>query len=297
MLAFGLLGGLSSSIIWTSSIATVGHWFMNNRGVAIGLATTAGGFGGVCYPLVFTSLSRRIGFAWTMRCFALVSCVSFLGGHFLMRTRLPKNPGAKVLFDWRGFQDKRFTVTMTAIFLLDWAVMVPPAYITTYATARGFSTISPHILAILNSASIVGRGLPGLVADKIGRFNVMIICSALSAASILALWLNSSSHPGLLIGFAIAYGLFSGSAFSLTPVCVAQLCNTEVFATRYGTAYSVVSFATLAGVPISGSILDSGSGDPYLGLIGFCGAAYSAATVLFVIARGISHNWRVLSVF
>lgn len=297
MLAFGLLGGTSSSIIWTSSIATVSHWFMNNRGVAIGLATTAGGFGGVCYPMVFTHLSPRIGFTWTMRCFALISGLSFLCSIILLKTRLPKNPRSKVLFDWTGFKDLRFTITMSAIFILDWAVMVPPAYITTYAKARGFDTISPHILAILNSASIVGRGLPGLVADKVGRFNVMIACSAMSALSIFAIWLNSASHVSLLIGFAASYGFFSGSAFSLTPVCVAQLCKTEEFATRYGTAYSIVSFATLAGVPISGSILDSGSKNQYPALIMFCGAAYSAATILFVIARGISHNWRLLSVF
>jgi MFS family permease len=297
MVAFGLLGGISSSIIWTSSIATVGHWFMRNRGIAMGLATTAGGFGGVCYPLIFARLSRQIGFPWTMRAFALISGLSFFCSFVLMRTRLPRSSRSHVLFDWQGFKDIRFTITMAAIFILDWAVMVPPAYITTYAAARGFNTISPHILAILNSASIIGRGLPGLVADKVGRFNVMIICSMMSALSIFAFWLSSRSNAGLLIGFAVSYGFFSGSAFSLTPVCVAQLCNTEEFATRYGTAYSVVSLATLAGVPISGIILDSGTNDQYSALIIFCGVAYTVATILFFIARGLGYGWGLTGVF
>ncbi|KAM6523003.1 hypothetical protein FALCPG4_012608 [Fusarium falciforme] len=297
MLAFGCLGGISSSIIWTTSIATLGHWFMQNRGLATGLATAAGGFGGLYYPLVFSRLSRHIGFAWTMRCFALISTSCFLCSLALLKTRLPRNSRSRVVLDWKGFKDVRFTLTMAAIFVLDWAVLVPPAYITTYASFHGLTNISPHILAILNSASTFGRGLPGLVADRAGRFNVMIICSTMSALSIFGLWLHAESSITLLLCFAIVYGFFSGTAYSLTPVCVAQLCRTEEYATRYGTAYSVVSFATLAGVPISGNILGAGGGKQYSALISFCGAAYATSTILFVLAKGVSQSWKFLTVF
>ncbi|KAF4462767.1 monocarboxylate transporter 2 [Fusarium albosuccineum] len=297
MLAFGCLGGISSSIIWTTSIATLGHWFMQNRGLATGLATTAGGIGGLCYPLVFSHLSHQIGFAWTMRCFALISASCFLGSLALLKTRLPRNSNSRIVLDWKGFRDIRFTLTMAAIFVLDWAVLVPPAYITTYASFHRLNNIAPNILAILNSASTVGRGLPGIVADKAGRFNVMIISSIISALSIFGLWLHAGSRTSLLLCFAIAYGFFSGTAYSLTPVCVAQLCRTEEYATRYGTAYSVVSFATLAGVPISGNILGAGGGDRYPALIMFCGTAYATSAILFVIAKGVSQNWKILSIF
>ncbi|KAJ3534011.1 hypothetical protein NM208_g7725 [Fusarium decemcellulare] len=297
MLGFGCLGGISSSIIWTTSIATLGHWFMQNRGLATGLATTAGGIGGLCYPLVFSRLARQIGFAWTMRCFALISAFCFLGSMALLKTRLPGNSNSRVVLDWKGFRDVRFMLTMAAIFVLDWAVLVPPAYITTYASFHRLNNIAPNILAILNSASTLGRGLPGIIADKAGRFNVMIISSILSALSIFGLWLHAGSSPSLLLCFAIAYGFFSGTAYSLTPVCVAQLCRTEEYATRYGTAYSVVSFATLAGVPISGNILGAGGGDRYPALIMFCGTAYATSAILFVIAKGVSQNWKLLSIF
>lgn len=297
MLAFGCLGGISSSLLWTVSIATLGEWFMRNRALATGLATTAGGLGGVCYPLIFSKLLRIIGFAWAMRCFALISMLCFLCSQFLLKTRLPRTSESRVILDWKGFRDFRFSLTMAAIFILDWAVLVPPAYITTYASFNGHKTLSPHILAILNSASTIGRVLPGLAADKAGRFNVMIVCSFMSSVSIFGLWLNATSNSSLLICFALTYGFFSGTAFSLTPVCVAQLCRTEEYATRYGTAYGIVSFATLAGVPISGNILDSGSGNDYSALILFCGAAYTASTILFILARGLSQKWKIFVVF
>ncbi|KAF5685401.1 MFS monocarboxylate transporter [Fusarium denticulatum] len=297
MLAFGCLGGLSSSIIWTTSIATLGHWFMQNRGLATGLATTAGGIGGLCYPLAFSHLSSRIGFAWTMRCFALITFLCFLASLPLLKTRLPANPTSRLVLDWKGFKDTRFTLTMMAIFILDWAVLVPPAYITTYTSFHKLNDLSPNILAILNSASTLGRCLPGIVADRLGRFNVMIICATLSTLSIFCLWLQTRSNAAVVIAFAVTYGFFSGTAFSLTPVCVAQLCRTEEYATRYGTAYGVVSFATLAGVPISGLILGTGDGNHYSALVLFCGTAYAVSAILFLFAKGFSKDWRLLSVF
>lgn len=297
LLAFSILGGIASSILWTSSIATLGHWFQLNRGLATGLATTAGGFGGVTIPILFNQLTPRIGFAWSIRCFALLSVFCFFTSLLLLKTRLPRNRQARLMLDWGGFKDIRFVLTISAIFILDWAVLVPPAYLTTYSSSHGFNSISPHILAILNAASIFGRGIPGPVADRLGRFNVMILCSALCAFSIFGLWLNAGSSAVITVAFAVLYGFFSGSAYSLTPVCVAQLCRTENYATRYGTAYGVVSLATLGGIPISGNILSTGNGENYQALILFCGAAYAGSTGLFVIARGVSSGWSILNKF
>jgi MFS family permease len=246
---------------------------------------------------MFTQLVTRIGFAWTIRCFALLSAACFLGGTLLLKTRLPRNTRARLALDWRGFRDIRFLLTMSAIFILDWAVLVPPAYITTYASHQDLDSIAPHILAILNAASIFGRALPGPIADRIGRFNVMILCSTICTVSIFGLWYPlGSSVPGLVV-FAITYGFFSGSAYSLTPVCVSQLCKAEEYASRYGTAYGVVSLATLAGVPLSGTIMSAGGGGRYDFLILFCGATYGMATILFVVARGVSSGWRVCTKF
>jgi MFS family permease len=228
-----------------------------------------------------------------MRCFAALSAACFLLGIFLLKTRLPRNMRARLFFDWRGFRDTRFVLTMSAIFILDWAVLVPPAYITTYATSKPLDSIAPHILAVLNAASIFGRALPGPIADKIGRFNVMILCSAICTLSIFGMWYGLGSNVSGLIVFAITYGFFSGSAYSLTPVCVSQLCKTEEYASKYGTAYGVVSLATLAGVPLSGTILGADRGKSYDNLILFCGATYGMATVLFVVARGVGGGWRV----
>ncbi|KAH7364736.1 major facilitator superfamily domain-containing protein [Rhexocercosporidium sp. MPI-PUGE-AT-0058] len=298
MLGFSILGGTSSSLIWTSTIATIGHWFSMRRGLATGLATTAGGIGGVIFPLLLNTLIPRLGFPWSIRIIALFSTFSCGTGILLTSTRIPPSISQKPLFDMTGFKDTCFSLTVAAIFLIDLAVVLPPAYLPAYALDHGYTTASAtHLLVFLNAATVLGRGLPGILADRLGRFNIMIISSTLSTLAIFLLWLLSSSSVATLIAFTLIFGIFSGTAYSLTPVCVAQLCSTEEYATKYGTAYGIVSFATLIGNPIAGAILGGGEGKKYRELIVFCGGVYAASTVLFVLARAKGGGWKVRKTF
>lgn len=296
MLGFSILGGLSASLIWTSTIATIGHWFSARRGLATGLATTAGGIGGIIFPLLLQTLIPRVGYSWTILIIAIICIVFGAIAVTFMSTRLPTE--RKPIIDFQGFRDKRFTITIAAIFIIDLAVLVPPSFITTYAIAHGLEpSYSYQLLAILNAASVIGRGLPGLVADRWGRFNVMTFSSLGCTLLILALWMFAGDSIIAITAFSILFGIFSGTAYSLTPVCVSQLCRTEDYGTRYGTAYGLVSFATLLGIPLSGLILGSGSGVNYKGLVWFCGGLYAIATGLFALARAFGTGWKLLKIY
>lgn len=295
MLGFAILGGISGSLIWTSTIATIGHWFSARRGIATGLATTAGGFGGIIFPLLIERLMPQLGYSRTICVLALIAAFSSFVGILLMSTRISSTADKSPIFDIAGFKDPTFSLTVAAIFMIDLAVVLPPAYLTSYALHHGFSsTLSYQLLAFLNATTVIGRGLPGFIADKWGRFNVMIISSIVSTIMILSLWMFAEDNLALLVTFTVLFGIFSGTAYSLTPVCVAQLCQQENYATRYGTAYGLVSFATLIGNPLAGAIL--GPGKNYKSLIGLCGGVYAASAILFVLARGKGGGWK-LTVF
>lgn len=85
----------------------------------------------------------------------------------------------------------------------------------------------------------------------------------------LALWLSAGSNTAAIVAYAILFGLWSGSAISLAPVCVAQISTTEDFGKRYGTTYSLVSVGALFAIPIAGEIMkvqsDSGETENYFG--------------------------------
>jgi MFS family permease len=113
-----------------------------------------------------------------------------------------------------------------------------------------------------------GRCLQGLVADRVSRFNVMVLTSLICSILTLALWLKAGNSLAGIICYAVFLSFWSGPAFSLTPVCISQVCATEDCGKRNGTTFIIVSFGTLVGIPIVSAIQGRGGGE-YGGLTAF----------------------------
>ncbi|TQV92442.1 riboflavin transporter MCH5 [Cordyceps javanica] len=291
LLSFGVLGGASASLLFNPGLAAIGHWFAKRRALATGVACTAGGLGGILFPLVILYLAPRIGFPWAIRVIALLCAVFLAVACVTLRKRLPNNSRAGAAVDLRALRDTKFATTTLAIFLVEFAVFIPYTYISSYALHAGVPARRAYLLnALLNAGAVPGRALPGYIADRFGVFNTMCATAGTCAAFILALWYNAGEDEGLITAFAVVFGFWSGAAISLTPVCVGQVCRVEDLGKRNGTAFFVASFGTLVGVPIAAAVLERDGGD-YGGLIVFGGAFYFAAFAAFVLARGVAGGW------
>ncbi|KDQ50160.1 hypothetical protein JAAARDRAFT_591154 [Jaapia argillacea MUCL 33604] len=330
LLTFGILCGMGTSLLFTPSIAAIGHWFLRRRGEVTGIAATGGSIGGIVFPLLIQHTAPKMGFGWSLRIVGFVMVALCAGGILLVRGRSEifqsqtspasiKSPtsshtevnsrperqkafgGAKI--DFTAFKDPRFALTTIGVFMIEWGLFIPLTYLTSHAIAIGIpQAFSYQLLAILNTGSVFGRWLPGLLADRMGRFNTMILTVLFCLVTIFGFWLTSGyaeSHgarKALLIVFGLCYGFGSGTGISLTPVCVGQICSTQDYGKRYGTCYFVVSFGALTGIPIAGAIL-SADNNQYLGLIMFCGATYIAALGFFVAARIVGAGWRLETIY
>lgn len=227
----------------TPAVAAVGHYFLLKRGTAMGVAYISGSLGGIVFPLMLQSLLPTVGFAWSARILAFVLLLLIVLANLLIRTRLPPTPAGRLLPDFSVFKDSAFAFCTLGIFFLEWGLFVPLAYISSYAVDHGHTaTFSFQIVAVLNAGSFFGRWLPGLLSDKMGRYNIIIITIALCVITILALWLPTQNSETMLILFVVCFGFASGSNLSLAPVCVGQLCRTENYARYYSTCYTIASF-------------------------------------------------------
>ena len=299
LLVFGVLGGIGTSLIFSPSFAAVGHWFLRRRGQMTGLAAAGGSLGGIVYPLSLQALFPRIGFAWSTRVVALCDLILLVVANLCIRSRLPpKKPSREnILPDFRIFRDPIFALMTLGVFFIEWGLFIPLAYISSYSLAHGVKeSLAYQMLAILNVGSCFGRYFPGLIADKIGRFNAMILTISLCLVSTFAFWLPAGDHVALIIVFALIFGFASGSGISLTPVCVGQLCKIENYGRYYATCYTLVSFGSLTGIPIAGGLV-SACGGEYWGLIVFAGMSYSASLATFTVARGMGTGWKVKVIY
>lgn len=282
----------------------IAHFFDVRRGLATGIATTAGGVCGIVFPLLLQFLlgDKGVGFGWSCRILGFIILALCAIANTLIRTRLPPLVSEKKKSVWpdlRIFRDKRFALSALGIFFMEFGLFVPLTYIVSYATAHGLNTSDSFmILSLLNAGSVFGRFLPGLLADKIGRFNVIIMTITLCAVTILGVWLPSGSSKATIIAFCVTFGFASGSNLGLVPVCLGQFCAPQDYGRYFSTAQMLASFGTLTSVPIGGALLGGGEGNTgWLGLILFSGISYVVALGCYTSARVLSIGWHPLAKF
>ena len=244
MLNYAVLGGLGGALLNTPAYASIGHFFNRRRGFATGLASTSGSIGGIVIPLMLRSLLPKLGFAWSARVLGFLLLVLAIPANLLITTRLPPvNDKSIALPDTTLFKKASFTLCAAGMFLMEWGTCIPLSYISSYVTSHGQDESTAFIiLAFLNVGTFFGMWIPGLLADHLGRFNVIIVSLALCAISIFALWLQAGNSKSLIIAFVIFYGVASGSNLSLIPVCVSQLCRLDDYGRHLSTAYFIASF-------------------------------------------------------
>lgn len=282
------------------SYGSIAHFFNVRRGLATGIASTAGGVGGVVFPIVLRELLPGIGFAWSSRVLALIMLGLAIPANLFIKTRLKPHKTDKVQSVWPDFgvfKDARFAMASVGIFFMEWGLFVPLTFIVSYAADHGQDTTESYLLlSYLNAGSVLGRVLPGLLADKIGRFNVIILTITICLVTVLAIWLPAGDSNAALIAYAVLFGFGSGSNIGLVPVCLGQLCDHRKFGRLFSTAMMVASFGTLSSVPIGGALLGLES-NPWTAVICFSGVSYVIALICYTGARVLAVGWNPRIIF
>lgn len=159
-------------------------------------------------------------------------------------------------------------------------LFIPFTFIILAAQAHGVpSSLAKYLVPILNAASTFGRTIPPYLADRVGRFNVILSMSFLSAVITLALWVPGTGSAASVV-FAIIFGFSSGAVASILPACIAQISPIHEIGIRTGALFSVAAIATLIGSPIGGQIITNSG---YKSMQGFGGALLAGGTLVYLV--------------
>ncbi|KAG4277094.1 hypothetical protein FPRO04_14172 [Fusarium proliferatum] len=296
ILTYSVLGGLGGALLNAPAYSAIAHFFHARRGLATGIASTAGGIGGTVLPLLFQHLSGEggVGFAWSCRIMGFLMLGLAVPANLFIRSRksakmrgTDQTKLSSVWPEFSIFREPRFALASVGYFFMEIGLFAPLTYIISYATSYDMSTSDSFLLlSFFNAGSVVGRFLTGLLADIFGRFNVIIITIALCVVTVLGIWLPCDGSRGVLITFAVAFGVASGSNLSLIPVCLGQFCESQHYGRYFATATMFASFGTLISVPIAGALLDVGDESTgWTALIIFSGCAYLVALICYSTVR------------
>ena len=213
-----------------------------------------------------------------------------------MKQRVSPSSKRKLL-DLHAWKEPPYTLFVLGGFTGFVGLYIPFFFTTSFAAGKAGASeqLASYFIPILNAASIFGRIIPNLVADKIGPLNVLIPCTF--AVGILAFSWIAVHDVGGLTAFAVVYGFFSGTFVSLPPSTIATLSpNLNTVGTRMGMAFSAVGLGILIGNPIAGALLDLRT-MKFINAQIFCGATVVAAGIFFLLARiaKTGASWKVVA--
>ncbi|KAN0083543.1 Major facilitator superfamily domain containing protein [Elaphomyces granulatus] len=287
ILSQGICSPLGASAVFFVATTSVATWFQKHRALALGITASGSSLAGVIFPIMVERLIPRVGFGWAMRICAFLMFFLLVIANLTIRSRLHHHPRPVHVMDFiRPLGEGAFALTVTAAFLIFWGMFLPFTFVILQAERYNVSAeLVPYLIPIMNAASILGRTLPGYVADRVGRFNTMIVMSGFTAVVVLALWIPSRTSATSII-FCILYGFGSGAFISLSPAVVAQISDIRQLGIRSGTFFAVASVAALTGNPIGGALLPNAQTGSYLRLQLFAGIVMLAGSMFFILARG-----------
>jgi len=284
-LSQGVCSAIGACFLFNPAMGCISTWFYKKRGMAIGLAASGSSLGGVLFPIIVSRMIKETGFGWAMRTCAFLVLFNCIVSILCLRSRLPPagRPFSIMAFV-RPLKEPPMMLTTLAVTVFFWGMFPIFSYVTAVGNGRGMSLqLAQYLVSILNAGSVFGRTLPGILGDKVGRFNVMVVFSAMTSIFILAVFIPAKSNVGQLV-FAPLFGFSSGAAIGLTPALIAQISPIREIGIRTGTVFAAGSIGALTGSPIGGALITRDHGDfTYMQV--FAGCCCAVGTVLFIASR------------
>jgi MFS transporter, MCT family, solute carrier family 16 (monocarboxylic acid transporters), member 3 len=275
-LSQGICTGLGMGILYMPAVAVIGSYFKEKKSMALGMAASGSGTGSIIFPLVIQELQPKIGkfgvvcsglsnelpgFDWAVRVQALIALSFAIIITILIRPRLPPRKSGPIV-EWGAFLEPAYALFTLGMFLIFWALYFCFFYINTYATSIiGLSEISSvYLLIVISAVGIPVRPLLGLVADRHGALPTLVIFSTVLGA-MLYFWIIVQDVQGLY-AWSVIYGLATGATQGLFVAALASLTtDMSKMGTRFGMVCSILAFASLAGPPTAGALIQSQNGN------------------------------------
>lgn len=274
-LVYGFLAAWGMSATYMTASPTIVKWFVEKRGLALGIAQSGLGIGIMLIPPLVGTLI--FSFGWRHACMilgALVFAVLFTTARFMIGHPekvglLPDGqradgPGKKSLegiskeVSWSATEAMHtcsFWV-LTAIFFFTWLmVFFPLVHLVIFALDIGLSQESAlFALSFLGGSSTVGRLIMGYASDRIGRKQTLGLNLALQVFSWF--WIMGTHNAWMLIVFAVSFGSSYGAVSAVFPSIVGDYFGRRKAAAVIGALFTISGVSAAFGPYVGGYIHD-----------------------------------------
>lgn len=270
------------------------RWFSSRRSLAVGLATSGAGLGGLAYSLITGRLIPLVGVVWTYRILSFAGLSMNALGAILVRERVrPERAKRQRTFNLRCF------VRVEVLLVVCWGFVTELGYIAllyslpTYATSIGLSATQGSVAqALLNLGLGIGRPVIGYYSDKAGRINIAMVMTAVCAILVFSLWIPAQTYPLLLV-FSLLVGSVCGTFWGTISPVLAEVVGFVEFGSILGTICLALVLPTTFAEAIALELVGgSGSQGGFLGTQVFVGFMFIIGAISLFLLR----TWKIAEV-
>jgi MFS family permease len=294
VLAQGFVVGIGTGFLFVPCVAIVPQYFSTKLGMALGIAVSGSALGGIIYPVVLFRLINDIGFAWAVRVMGFIALGTLMISISVLRMRV-KPPKVRKAVDVTAFTDLYYVAFVFVTLVAYMGLFVIFFYLPYYAEAERITDreLATYLVPVFNAASLFGRTLPNIAADKFGPMNLLAPASMMSG--VLMLCMIAVHSKGAIIVVALLSGFMSGALIGLPPLCfIALTKDKSTLGTRIGQGYALAGLGILASGPSAGAILGVSGNLDWTGLWTFGGVCTLAAGIMYGVVRVSRHGFAVV---
>jgi len=263
--SYGVFGGVGMGFTYSTCIAVAQKWYPHKKGFVTGIIVASLGFGGLIFtPLIEMLIENFGGTGVGERKTFMVLSVIFLVvcsvGSIFMKTP-PANymvddtkttdtsPTVKNYTPIEMIKTPQFYLVIAAFTLGCMSGLMLIGFAKPIAVARGLvetATIGVLAISLFNAA---GRIVWGMVSDKLGRTNTILIL--LAGSTVFSLFVLSVDGYWIYVFIALV-GFCYGGLLSTFPALTSDIFGPKNMATNYGIVLCGFGAAAILGSQIGG---------------------------------------------
>ncbi|MCL2517816.1 MAG: OFA family MFS transporter [Oscillospiraceae bacterium] len=243
--SYGVMGGIGMGFTYSTTIACAQKWYPHKKGLVTGTIVSAIGFGGVIFTPIIESLisyfgGTGVGESKTFMVLSAVFLVVCTGGSFFMKNppegymtvaAASNTTAAKSYTTAEMLKTPKFYLTAVTYLLACMGGLMMIGFAKPIAVAKGLQATATIGVLAISMTNSMGRLIWGIISDKLGRINTILIL--LSGSAILSLFVNMANSYLIYILIALI-GFFYGGIIGTFPSLTADLFGPKNMAMNYG---------------------------------------------------------------
>jgi MFS family permease len=284
---FGVLVGLAAGSFYTPLTATTTRWFTRNRSLAVALVSAGLSLGSTIMGPLARWMTTTYDWRTAMLVIGDLAWLLVIPAALLVREPGASRPGAAAS---AGADGSEYTVAQAlrtpqfaAIALTNFACCAahsgPIFHMVTHAIDHGIPVMAATtVLSVAGLASLSGRIVCGLMADRIGAKRMLLIGLALQAVSV-SLYVFTRDLAGFY-AVAVMFGFAYGGAMPLYAILVREYFGARIMGTIFGAVGAVATLGMALG-PWTGGWLYDSLGSYFWLYMGSFGIGLGAVAIAF----------------